>query len=134
MALMIMQRDFVIKSLGHSIGFTAGVAQWVPPECHSEAMKYGAVAVDQNEDLKLEKAPERPKVITGQDRDEALHAAMVYLRSNNNTDDFGANGLPKIGAVKSIVGFDVSGAERDAAWTKMKKVQIAEDRPATNDI
>jgi len=134
MALMIMQRDFVVKSLGHSIEFAAGVEQWVPPECHSEAMKYGAVAVDQKEDLKLEKAPERPKVTTGQNRDEALHDAMIYLQNENSNDNFGANGLPKIGAVKSIVGFDVSGAERDAAWMKMKKVLIAAKSPATNDV
>ena len=134
MALMIMQRDFVIKAHGHSISFAPGIERWVPPECHSEAMKFGAVAVDQKEDLKLEKAPERPKVITGQDREEALQEAMVYLHATNNTDDFGANGLPKVGAVKSIVGFDVSGAERDGAWTKMKKAQIAAASPATNDV
>ena len=97
-------------------------------------MKYGAVAVDQKEDLKLEKAPERPKVTTGQNRDEALHDAMIYLQNENSNDNFGANGLPKIGAVKSIVGFDVSGAERDAAWMKMKKVLIAAKSPATNDV
>ena len=131
---MIMQRDFVVKALGHSINFIAGEEKWVPPECHSEAMKYGAVPVDGEADLKLEEAPERPKVITGQDRDEALHKAMVYLQENNSTDDFGANGLPKVGAVKSIVGFDVSAAERDAAWTKMKKAQIAAASPATNDV
>lgn len=133
MALMMMQRDFVIKALGHSIPFIAGKEQWVPPECHAEAMKYGAVPVDPKEDLNLEPAPARPKVVTGQDREEALFDACKYLQQINNTDDFGANGLPKVKAVASIVGFDVSGAERDAAWNKMKKAQLAEAQPDTND-
>ena len=133
MALMIMQRDFVIKTLGHSIPFKTGKEQWVPPECHGEAMKFGAVPVNADDDLQLEKAPERPKVITGADRDEALNDACKYLQQINNTDDFGANGLPKVKALKSIVGFDVSSAERDATWTKMKKAQIAEALPDTND-
>lgn len=134
MAFMKMQRAFVIKSNGHSIPFKANEKTWVPPECHAEAMKYGAVPVDKKEDLKLEPAIERPKVTTGEDRDKALNDAMVYLQDTNNPDDFGANGLPKVGAVKSIVGFDVSGAERDGAWTKMKKAQIAAASPDTNDV
>jgi len=134
MAFMKMTRDFVIKSNGHSIPFKANKKQWVPPECHGEAMKFGAVPIDKDVDLKLEKAPERPKVITGEDRDKALHKAMIYLQEANVTADFGANGLPKVKAVASIVGFDVSGAERDAAWTKMKKAQIAASQPDTNDV
>jgi hypothetical protein len=134
MALMKMQRDFVVKHLGHSIGFTAGEDTWVPVECHGEAMKYGAVPVDEEEDLKLEPPIERPKVVSGQDRDEALQKAMLYLQQTNDTTNFGANGLPKVAAVKSIVGFDVTGAERDGAWTKMKKSLIAEAQPATNDV
>ena len=133
MAYMIMQRDFVVKAFGHSIGFTTGEERWVPPECHAEAMKYGAVPVNSEDDLNLEKAPERPKVVSGQDREEALLKACAYLKATNNTDDFGANGLPKVKAVASIVGFDVSGAERDGAWTKMRKAQIAKDQPETND-
>ncbi len=133
MALMIMQRDFVVKALGHSIPFTAGKDQWVPPECHGEAMKFGAVPVDKDEDLKLEPAPERPKVVTGQDREEALFDAVKYLKHTNDGDNFGANGLPKVKAVASIVGFDVSGAERDGAWNKMMKAELAADQPETND-
>jgi hypothetical protein len=134
MAYMIMQRDFVVKANGHSIDFKAGEKTWVPPQCHGEAMKYGASPVDKKEDLKLEPAIERPKVTTGEDRDKALNDAMVYLEHTNHTDDFGANGLPKVAAVKSIVGFDVSGAERDGAWTKMKKAQIAAATTETNDV
>lgn len=133
MALMIMNRDFTVKFLGHSIRFEANCEKWVPPPLHSEALKYGAVAVDQNEDLNLEKVPERPKVVTGEDRDEALQKAMVYLKSHNDRSDFGANGLPKVKAVASLVGFDVSGTERDIAWTKMMKAEIAEGQPETND-
>ena len=133
MAMMTMNRDFTVKSLGHSIRFEANREQWVPPALHSEAMKYGAVAIDQKEDLGLEKVPERPKVVTGEDRDEALQKAMVYLKSHNDGSDFGANGLPKVKAVASLVGFDVSGTERDVAWTKMMKAEIAEGQPETND-
>ena len=134
MALMKMTRDFVIKAHGHSIGFVANEEKWVPPECHGEAMKYGAIPVNEDVDLDMEAAPERPKVVSGEDRDEALHKAMVYLQKTNDTSNFGANGLPKVGAVKSIVGFDVSGAERDSAWTKMKKAQIAASQPDNNDV
>lgn len=133
MALMMMQRDFVIKALGHSIPFKTGEEQWVPPECHAEAMKYGAVPVDKDVDLELEPAPVRPKAVTGQDRDEALFDAVKYLKQTNEADNFGANGLPKVKAVASIVGFDVSGAERDGAWNKMMKAELAEAQPDTND-
>ena len=133
MAMMTMKRDFTVKSLGHSVRFKADHEQWVPSALHSEALKYGAVAVDQKEDLDLEKAPERPKVVTGEDRDEALQKAMVYLKFHNDGSDFGANGLPKVKAVASLVGFDVSGTERDVAWTKMMKAEIAKGQPETND-
>jgi hypothetical protein len=133
MAYMIMQRDFVIKAHGHSIGFTDGEKVWVPPQCHGEAMKYGATPVDKDVDLQLEEAFERPKVVSGQDRDEALLQACAYLKSQNDNSNFGANGLPKVGAVKSIVGFDVSGAERDVAWKAMMKNDIAKGKPETNN-
>lgn len=132
MAMMTMIRDFTVQALGHSIRFKAGRKQWVPPALHSEALKYGAVAVNQKEDLDLEKVPERPKVVTGENRDKALQKAMVYLKSNNDGDDFGANGLPKVKAVASLVGFDVSGIERDAAWKIMMKLEIAKGQPETN--
>ena len=133
MAFMIMQRDFVVRANGHSIGFTAGKEQWVPPECHSEAMKFGAVPVDKKAKLNLEKAPERPKVVSGADRDVAMFDACVYLKSKNSTSDFGANGLPKVKALCSIVGFDVSSVERDKAWRDMMALEQAKKVPGTND-
>ena len=129
MAYFTMQRDFIVKALGRSVGFKKGIETWVPPMIHAEAMKYGAVPVDPKEDLEMEKAPERPKVITNEDRHEALLKACKYLKEVNDGDDFGANALPKVKALNAVVGFDVSAQERDKAWREIMQV----GNPETND-
>jgi hypothetical protein len=132
MALFKMDRDFKIAALGHSIQFRKGEETHVPSALHQEAMKFGAVPCDADAKLNMPKQFKKPVIPVDGDRMQAIIKACAYLQDKNAKDDFGANGLPKVGSIKSIVDFVVSGKERDEAWVTMKKAQAAEANP-TNE-
>ncbi len=129
MAYFRMSRNFTVSGLGHSIGFVSGKKTWVPPALHQEAMKFGAVPEDKTEDLGMPKQHEKPVIPVDGDRMESIIKACDYLQTKNSTDDFGANALPKLSAIKDIVDFDLSAKERDEAWVTMKQTKIAADNP-----
>lgn len=120
MAFFTMKRKFTITALGHSIGFEPDVKKWVPPELHQEAMKYGAIPVDTDEDLGMPEMPVKPEIVTGDTREAALIKGCEFLRAKNRTSDFGANGLPKVKALQDASGIDDATAkERGEAWKTM---------------
>ena len=42
--------------------------------------------------------------------------AITLLVEEGNTKDFGRDGTPKVRSVEKILGYDISAADRDAAW------------------
>lgn len=131
MAYFTMKRRFVITALGHSIGFEPDVKRWVPPELHQEAMKYGAIPVDVDEDLGMPEMPVKPVIPTGTDRETALIRGCAFLKEKNRTSDFGANGLPKVKALQNASGIDDATArERDDAWKTMMLAEATAKNPS----
>lgn len=115
MPQMIMLRDYsLVSTLGLSVRFKKGVAAHVPPELVPEAMEKGAVLADG-------KAPEfeEPSTVSipqGEERAALILEAVRELVDKNSADDFGANGAPKVAAVKRELGLDVDRAEIAEAW------------------
>ncbi len=133
----VMQRNFTVKGFGHSIGFKKGEATHVPPILHSEARKWGAIPTD-GEDAVVEeeqetKFPTPASEPQGDERESMLLDACDALVGRNGTNDFGANGAPKVTAMFDLVGFRIDANERNAIWELYNKRKQEALNPSNTD-
>lgn len=116
MPLFTLHRNYVLRTTkGHSVGFVKDKPTWVPPECVPDAVAIGALAVDGNVNVLPDE--ERPEVyLTPDQRQSKLFEAFESLIARNERGDFTGSGLPNAKKLSSIVGFEVTNVERNAAW------------------
>lgn len=129
-----MNRDFTISGMGHAIAFKKDVAQHVPPTLHTEAMRCGAVPVDQAEVEHVATPHKRVAEVQGDERAKKIVAAMDTLVAGNDRMSFGANGLPTIRAITRITGIELESNERDDLWQKRVIALRAVDDPSSATI
>lgn len=125
MPLFTLHRNYVLRTTkGHSVGFVKDTPTWVPPECVPDAVAIGATAVNGNVDVLPEE--ERPAVhLTPDERQDRLFEAFKSLIARNERGDFTGSGLPNAKKLSSIVGFEVTNLERNAAWMAYTANQTA---------
>ena len=65
-------------------------------------------------------APDRPRLASGEDR-PALIAGGIETLDANDIFLWTATGKPRVDALEKAVGFDITAAERNAAWKAHRK-------------
>jgi len=146
-----MKRDFNVSGFGYGVEFKKDVPQFVPPLLHTEAMRCGAVALDEDSVEHVDAPYARQAEIQGEERAETITRAMDKLVADNNRMSFGADGLPSLKAIFRVTGIDLEMNERNAIWvaraqklaskkdpsnltiTKEEKAEIASEQTAAED-
>lgn len=139
MSMYVMNRDFKLSHMGHSLIFREGVPIHVPPICRAEARKYGAVLAEgETEDL-AEEMTKKPEFATaadepqGDDRENRLLEAIDYLVKENKPHNFGGNGAPKIVPIFDLVHFRIDSTERNRVWTLYNQRKQAAKAPSNQN-
>lgn len=120
----IMAVDKVVGTkVGHSIGFTKGVPQHVPPEAWEEVQAAGAVPEDAAAVAEAQKpAATGKKVVDNpQERREGIYAVYDEMVKLNVRGTFTAQGVPNLKHVTKMVGFDVDAKENDMYWAAYRQ-------------
>lgn len=113
---MTLNRNYTLISLaGRVINFEKNKPVYVPPQCVKEALGIGAQGVDEKFDI-LDPEKVEEIVYTADERLELITATFADLEAANARESFTAQGVPTVGAIGAIIGFDVGAKERDAAW------------------
>lgn len=112
MRKFISLRDVrVCDCCGHDIPVKAGVPTPLPKDLERKAFELGCILAEDEVAGVVETAAERTAKI---------QAAVEQVIARGNKEDFNNKGLPELAVLSEIVGSRVSGAERDAAWEKVK--------------
>ncbi len=117
--MMVLGRKHVLATTkGHTIRFEKGEPTFVPPICVPDAIAVGAQPIEGEPVPSL--IPDDVVVNTGPvdatEREKELQGAIEKLVRANSRKDFTAAGLPSTDAMTRVLGYDVSGAERNTAW------------------
>lgn len=132
--MFVMNRDFVVNGFGHVVAFEKDVPVRVPPILHTEAMRCGAIALDDTKVDHVQKPGQREPEIQGEERSETIERAMDRLVKENLRMSFGADGLPTTKAIFRLTGIDLEQNERNAIWqARMKKI-VSQNDPNNNTI
>jgi len=120
---LVTNRDCEINSLtGHYVAFKADVPRDVPAAVVAECMAIGAVP-DKGEKVAVSAAAIKEQealVPVGPEREDKIIEAMERLVIRNKRGDFSGTGLPVIGSIRELVGFEVDVKERDIIWNKVR--------------
>ena len=121
MAEFVLNRNHtVISVMGFTIRFEKGIPTVVPKICIPEVLAIGAERVDAPQGSGLDEAPPPPEDPTGYERLQLLHACFDEIVAGNKREDFTAQGVPHVRAIKLMVGFTVDNKERDKVWADYK--------------
>jgi hypothetical protein len=112
-----LARDHTLAStLGHSVEFKKGVATFVPPALHDEAVAIGAVPDEElPPSVDLSNEPTDPTKRAGE-----VLAAIELVATRNSREDFAASGAPHVRALAVILGWKPSSSERDTLWARFQ--------------
>lgn len=97
----------------------------IPEDMERDAIAAGAFTAEQIDNLKARLNGDKvEEVETKEDtsRTEAIHAATVTLINAGNPVDFTSQGKPRKEALELILGFEITGVERDTAFAEVGKV------------
>ncbi len=117
---MIMNRNFTLRTTsGHSVKFVKDVPSYVVPHIMDEAMKYGALPLNEADMPQGEDDTIVKTVPQGEDRTAKITAILKEIMARKNRSDFTAAGRPNLKIIRNLLGFEVDGGERDAIWDKL---------------
>ena len=137
----VRNRDFRVSFLGHSLFFKKDVPLYVPPEVRGEVRKYGGHEVEGQEDdgLEVSRETSRPHFPTpdsepqAEDRQNRIFEAFRYLVSENDSNKFGANGMPKLTPIADIIHFRIDARERNQMWEAFNAEKTAQANPTNQN-
>lgn len=131
MPQMILNRNLTHISLeGNSVAFIRGEPSYVPKNLVSWALGVGAEFADESDEQKFSPKHDETAPLfiepTGDEREEAIMAAMELMQERNSREDFTAAGLPDVRTLKRILGFNVDMRERNGLWQRYLDKKKAE--------
>lgn len=117
MAQFVLNRNHTVISVaGFNIQFVKGIPTTVPAVCIQEVLAIGAERIDAPQDDGMGEAPQAAADPIGQERIDSLYTCFDELVATNKREDFTAQGVPHVKAIKATVGFTVDNKERDKVW------------------
>ena len=120
---MTLNRDHVhYSTVGLSVKFKKDVPTWVAPRLIREIMALGGVAVEEDKALEAAEMAQINQAQTDADsRAPAIEAGIRKLVARNQRGDFTAGGRPNLRVMFTVTGLDISQAELDPVWDRVKK-------------
>jgi hypothetical protein len=114
---VITLRPLRLASLnGMCVNIPANKPYALPSVLLPEALAAGCIPAEQSDVEELRDA----QVVADQnriERDEAIAAAIQLLVDKNDTEDFSPTGVPRITALRDVMGDDsLTSKERDEVW------------------
>lgn len=103
--------QMIANEHGIAVRMEAGVPQELHPDLHGEALARGVAPAD---------GEIPPVVLPTEVTLEAVIEAIDQLLEAGDAKAFGANGEPKLPALRAIAGKGVTDELRDAAWEVVK--------------
>jgi len=132
--MFVMKRDFNVSGFGYGVEFKKDVPSYVPPLLHTEAMRCGAVALDEENVEHVEAPYAKQPEVQGEERSETITRAMDKLVADNARMSFGADGLPSLKAIYRLTGIDLEMNERNSIWVARAKKLASKDDPSNLTI
>ncbi len=114
---MISLNTKMVAMNGCAVLMEANIATDVPTRLVDAAIASGCIPADSY-------TPTKAVVVEVEEEDsrgDAITDAINTLVGLADPADFGKDGTPKVRAVEKILGYDISAAERDAAWDNFHK-------------
>ena len=129
MAEFVLNRNYIIRSLsGHTVQFVKGIPTVVPTPCIAEALAIGAERIDAPQDEGVEGDNGAPQITadpSGDERKQIVFKCFDNLVVQNRREDFTAQGVPHVKAIKAAVNFAVENKERDTLWAEYQIAKVA---------
>lgn len=119
---LVMNRNLTVSSTsGHAVKFFKDKPVYVPPMLVSECMAKGAIPAE-GEKLNVPEAKDKEQVPPpiGDERITLLEQAFEEMVAKNERTAFGANGIPKIDALRKLISFPIDAGELKALWKAYK--------------
>ena len=121
----VLNRDFVLRTtMAHTIAFKKGEPTWVPPIIEKEAIAIGAERADNGKTDILVPEANGKSQMTFEELREALFTAFDLLVEKNESDDFTAQGVPKVAVVEKMIETDIDRKELVEAWTEYRAGKV----------
>lgn len=121
-----LNRDHTVSSVsGHTVRFDAHKPTFVPKSMHHEVLAIGAVAADLDA-VEFDDQQKGAEVISPADpaeRAELIRMMLADIQGRDNRDEFTANGVPKMKAVVTALGFEVTASEIGEQWKVLLQEQ-----------
>ena len=119
----IAPRNMVVSSKnGRSAEFVKGEPTFAPSSMHGELILLGFTTEEPIPPLD----PNEPRVLNAAERDAALFAVFEKLVLRAHRSDFTASGAPHGAVLAKELGWEVSGKERDAAYSRWNQARSTE--------
>lgn len=129
---MVLGRNFLLATtMGHMIKFRKDIAIDVPHDCVPAAVAVGAQPVDGSDPGVIKDTPpnnEGPADAVLREK-EAM-TALEILVERNARSDFTAAGVPSTDAMKRVLGYEITAAERNLRWQTYCDRKAAEKEAA----
>ena len=104
----------LIHPAGCSAYLAPGESRELPGLFHQLALEHGCEILD-GSDGSAPAGSDAPELVV----DEALKAAIMKLKEDNVLDAFRQDGRPRVGAVRELVGADVTVQQVNAAYDEL---------------
>lgn len=121
----VLNRDYVLRTTkGYTVAFKKGEPVYVPPLIEKDAVAIGAERADNGKTDVL--APETGEKVpmTFEELREAMFAAFDLLVEKNDSDDFTAQGVPKVAVVEKMIETNIDRKELVEAWTEYRAGKV----------
>ena len=112
--LMISLKTKMVAMNGCAVLMEANVPTEMPERLVEVAIEKGCIPADSYSPK--QEAPVEPEETATETRGADILAAVSAVVEEGIPDNFGKDGTPKVKAVEKVLGYDISAAERDAAW------------------
>jgi len=121
-ALMwVFPNDCMLHGHGHHARFVAGEPGCCPASLHPEALKHGGKPLNGVAIIPKPPVVKVRKNISSEEKSKLIGDVLRAIATTNKSEDFGANGRPKIDNVRNMLGFSITLAERNEVWAALKE-------------
>lgn len=122
----VLNRDYVLRTTkGYTVAFKKGEPVYVPPLIEKDAVAIGAERADNGKtDVLAPEVSGKPD-LSFEELREAMITAFDLLVERNDTNDFTAQGVPKVSVVEKMVEANIDRKDLLEAWTEYRASKVA---------
>jgi hypothetical protein len=108
-----------VSKTGRIVGFKADVPSMIPDDVVAECVAFGARRTDSKPAVSAPPKPKNETAPSGIARSDAIKAALVVLKEENDESKFAGTGRPKVNEVSKMAGFTADAKEVSDLWDEL---------------